>query len=161
MKAMKVAVMLAASLLASVAAAQSTPPAQAGIDSDITLLRSDVQAQKTEVVTAGMQLADDQGKLFWPLYREYANKQQILGDQRVSIIKDYANAYDSMDDATADGLAKRQLKYEQDRVKLRADYYSKFKKAVGAKQAVKFMQIDNRLSMLIDLQLASAIPILK
>ena len=161
MKAMKVTVMLAASLLASVAAAQSTPPAQAGIDSDIALLRSDVQADKTAIVTRGMQLNDDQGKLFWPLYREYANKQQILGDQRVSIIKDYATAYDSMDDATADGLTKRQLKYEQDRAELREDYYPKFKKAVGAKQAAKFMQIDNRLSMLIDLQLAAAIPILK
>jgi hypothetical protein len=152
--------MLAASLAATGAVAQTTAN-QAGIDSDITLLRSDIQAGKTEVVTTGMQLTDAQGKLFWPLYREYANKQQILGDQRVAIIKDYANAYDSMDDPTADGLVKRQLKYEQDRIKLRAEYYPKFKKAVGAKQAAKFLQIDNRLSMLVDLQLASSIPVVK
>jgi hypothetical protein len=140
---------------------QSAPPNQAGIDSDITLLRSDLQTQRTAVVTDEMKLTDDQGKVFWPLYREYANKQQVIGDQRVSLIKDYANSYSTIDDATADGLAKRQLKFEQDRLQLQSSYYPKFKKAVGAKQAAKFLQIDNRLNMLIDLQLASSIPILQ
>ena len=95
------------------------------------------------------------------MYREYANKQQVIGDQRVSIIKDYANSYDTMDDATADGLVKRQLKFWQTRLKLQSDYYPKFKKAVGAKQAAKFLQIDNRLNLLVDLQLASSIPVLQ
>jgi hypothetical protein len=160
-KVMKVAVLLAASLASYGAIAQSTASNQAGIDNDITLLRSDLQAQKTEVVTKGMQLTDDQGKVFWPLYREYANKQQVTGDQRVSLIKDYADSYNTMDDTKADDLMKRSLKYDQDRLKLRADYYPKFKKAVGAKQAAKFMQIDNRLNMLVDLQMASSIPVLQ
>jgi hypothetical protein len=34
--------------------------------------------------------------------REYANKQQMIGDQRVSVIKDYANHYDTIDDVKAD-----------------------------------------------------------
>ncbi len=164
MKVMKFAVVLAASLAASVAVAQSTtstPSNQAGIDADITLLRSDVQTQRTAVVTDEMKLTDDQGKVFWPLYREYANKQQVIGDQRVSLIKDYANSYNTMDDATADGLIKRQLKFEEDRLNLQSSYYPKFKKAVGAKQAAKFLQIDNRLNMLVDLQLASSIPVLQ
>ena len=161
---MKFAVVLAASMAVSVAMAQSTqstPTNQAGIDSDITLLRSDLQTQRTAVVTDEMKLTDDQGKVFWPLYREYANKQQVIGDQRVSLIKDYANSYNTMDDTTADGLVKRQLNFEQDRLKLQSSYYPKFKNAVGAKQAAKFLQIDNRLNMLIDLQLASSIPILQ
>ena len=161
MKVLKVAAVLAASMTVSIAMAQATPQNQAGLDSDITLLRSDVQAQRTAVVTDEMKLTDDQSKAFWPLYREYSNKQQVLGDQRVSLIKDYANSYNTMDDATADGLVKRQLKFTQDRLKLQADYYPKFKKAVGAKQAAKFLQIDNRLNMLIDLQLAASIPVLQ
>jgi Spy/CpxP family protein refolding chaperone len=162
-KAMKLALALSVSMAASAAMAQATAttPNQAGIDSDITLLRSDVQTQRTAVVTSAMKLTDDQGKAFWPLYREYTNRQQALGDDRVAIIKDYANSYDTMDDSKADDLAKRQLKYTQDRVKLQSEYYGKFKKAVGAKQAAKFVQIDNRLNMIIDLQLASTIPVLQ
>jgi hypothetical protein len=162
---MKSAVVWAASMAVSVAmaqsTAQSTTPSQAGIDNDITLLRSDVQTQRTAVVTQEMKLTDAQGATFWPLYREYTTKQQEIGDQRVSIIKDYANSYDTMDDATADGLAQRQLKFWQTRLELQSDYYPKFKKAVGAKQAAKFLQIDNRLNLLVDLQLASSIPVLQ
>jgi hypothetical protein len=160
-KVRKVLAVLAASMTVSVAMAQANPQNQAGLDSDINLLRSDVQAQRTSVVTDEMKLSDDQSKAFWPLYREYTNKQQTLGDQRVALIKDYANSYNSMDDTKADDLAKRQLKFTQDRVKLQADYYPKFKKAVGAQQAAKFLQIDNRLNMIIDLQLAATIPILQ
>lgn len=141
--------------------AQSATPNQAGIDSDITLLRSDLQTQRTAVVTDEMKLTDDQSKTFWPLYREYTTKQQEIGDQRVELIKDYANSYATMDDATADGLAQRQLKFWQARLKLQSAYYPKFKKAVGAKQAAKFLQIDNRLNLLVDLQLASSIPVLQ
>jgi Spy/CpxP family protein refolding chaperone len=119
-KVKKFAVVLAASMAASVAMAQSTPqsapPSQAGIDADITLLRSDLQTQRTAVVTDEMKLTDDQSKAFWPLYRDYTHQQQVIGDQRVSLIKDYANSYDTMDDATADGLAQRQLKFWQARL---------------------------------------------
>jgi hypothetical protein len=163
MKVFRVAVLLAAGVVSTVAGAQSTTTAtnQAGIDSDITLLRSDLQADRTALVTEEMQLTDAQGATFWPLYREYSNKQQIVGDQRVKVIKDYADKYTSMDDLTADDLAKRYMKFQGDRLKLRAEYYPKFKKAAGAKQAAKFMQIDNRLDMLVDLQISSVIPIVK
>ena len=64
-KVMKSAVVLAASMAVSVAmaqsTAQSTTPSQAGIDNDITLLRSDVQTQRTAVVTQEMKLTDAQG----------------------------------------------------------------------------------------------------
>jgi hypothetical protein len=162
MKVFRVAVLLAAGVVSTVAGAQATTPAnQAGIDSDITLLRSDLQSDRTALVTEEMQLTDAQGATFWPLYREYVNKQQVVGDQRVKVIKDYADKYTSMDDVTADDLAKRYMKFQQDRLKLRAEYYPKFKKAAGAKQAAKFMQIDNRLDMLVDLQISSVIPIVK
>ena len=161
MKANRLLVMLAVLSLASGAVAQTTTTDQSGTDTDIALLRSDVQAQKTDVIAHSIQFNDAQGKAFWPLYREYANKQQIIGDQRVSVIKDYADHYNTIDDATADELMGRLLKFDQARTELRAEYYPKFRTAIGAKQAAKFFQVDNRLSLLIDLQIASAVPIIQ
>lgn len=161
MRGLRFLLTLAVGLVASGAVAQTTATTSTGIDSDIALLRSDVQAQKTDVVTRTMQLDDAQAKAFWPLYREYVNKQQIIGDQRVSVIKDYADSYDTMDDAKADELINRMLKFEEARTKLQAQYYPKFKKAIGAKQAAKFFQVDNRLTLLVDLQITSAIPIIQ
>jgi hypothetical protein len=160
-KDIRVVTMLAALLMASGAIAQTATTDQSGTDTDIALLRSDVQAQKTDIIGKTMQLSDTDAKPFWPLYREYANKQQTLGDQRVSVIKDYGAQFDTLTDSQADGLMDRMLKFEKSRNELRAQYYPKFKKAIGAKQAAKFFQVDNRLTLLVDLQIANAIPIIQ
>jgi hypothetical protein len=160
-KDIRLIVTLSVLLGTSAAVAQNATPGQTGTDTDIALLRSDVQAQRTDVVAHTMQLNDADAKNFWPLYREYVNKEQVLGDQRVSAIKDYASQYDTMTDAQADGLMDRVLMFDKSRTELRAEYYPKFKKAIGAKQAAKFLQVDNRLNLLVDLQLANAIPIIQ
>src|ERR1700735_2559373 len=104
---MRLIVMSAVLLVASGAIAQTATADQSGTDTDIALLRSDVQAQKTDVIAHTMQFNDADAKAFWPLYREYANKQQVLGDQRVSVIKDYGAQYDTLTDGQADALMAR------------------------------------------------------
>jgi hypothetical protein len=160
-KEIRLLVMLSIVLGTSGAVAQTATTGQTGTDTDIALLRSDVQAQRTDVVAHTMQFNDVDAKNFWPLYREYVNKEQIIGDQRVSAIKDYASQYDTMDDVQADGLMDRVLKFDKSRTELRAEYYPKFKKTIGAKQAAKFLQVDNRLNLLVDLQIANAVPIIQ
>jgi len=160
-KEMRLIVMSAVLLMASGAIAQTATTDESGTDTDIALLRSDVQAQKTDIIGKTLQLSDTDAKPFWPLYREYSTKQQALGDQRVSVIKDYAAQYDTLTDAQADALMARMIKFNQSRNDLTADYYPKFKKAIGAKQAAKFIQVDNRLTLLVDLQLANSIPIIQ
>jgi hypothetical protein len=53
------------------------------------------------------------------------------------------------------------LKFDEDSLKLRKSYVSKFVKAIGAKQTAKFYQVDNRLSLLVSVQLAALLPIIK
>jgi hypothetical protein len=159
-KEVRLIMMLSALIVATGAVAQTATTATA-TDTDIELLRSDVQAQRNDVVAHTMQFNDTDAKNFWPLYREYVSKEQAIGDQRVSAIKDYASQYDTMDNAQADGLVDRMLKFDKSRMQLREEYYPKFKKAIGAKQAAKFLQVDNRLNLLVDLQIANAIPIIQ
>jgi hypothetical protein len=130
-------------------------------DDDIAVLRQDIQADKTEIITRNMEFTDDQSKAFWPVYRNYAHDQQVIGDQRVALIKDYAANYDSMDDAKAQSYIARALKFDSDSLQLRQSYVAKFVKAIGAKQTAKFYQVDNRLSLLVSVQLAALLPIIK
>jgi hypothetical protein len=130
-------------------------------DDDIAVLRQDVQADKTEIITRNMQFTDEQSKAFWPVYRDYAHDQQVIGDQRVSLIKDYAANYDTITDAQAQSYLTRALKFDEDMLDLRKSYVSKFEKAIGAKQTAKFYQVDNRLSLVVSVQLAALLPIIK
>lgn len=65
-----------------------------------------------------------------------------------------------MDDATASDLAKQQFDIENETAKLRSEYWPTFAKAIGAKRAAKFYQVDNRLSLMVNLEMASDIPLI-
>ena len=130
-------------------------------DSDIQLMRSDVQANKNAIIAHTMQFTDAESSAFWPLYRDYARDQQVIGDKRVQLIKDYAKSYDSIDDAKANDLMQRMINIENETSNLRKDYWPKFEKALGAKRAAKFYQVDNRLTLIINVQLASEIPLVQ
>jgi hypothetical protein len=151
-------------LLSLSALAQAPADANTGrpvTDDDIAVLRQDIQADKTEIITRNMQFTDEQSKAFWPVYRNYAHDQQTIGDQRVSLIKDYAANYDHIDDTQAQSYIARALKFDEANLKLRKSYVSKFEKAIGAKQTAKFYQVDNRLNLLVSVQLAALLPIIK
>jgi hypothetical protein len=65
--------------------------------------------------------------------------------------------YDSMDDAKARDMVERLLGIDAKFTRLREDHWPKFEKALGAKRAA---QVDSRLSLMINLQLASEIPLI-
>jgi len=130
-------------------------------DTDIQLLRSDVQSAKNDIIAHTMQFSDAESTAFWPVYRDYARDQQAIGDQRVRLIKDYAANYDSMNDDKAKDMVQRLLDIDSKTLALRQNYWPKFMKSLGAKRAAKFYQVDSRLSMIINVQLASEIPLIQ
>src|SRR6516165_11896275 len=65
-------------------------------ESDIALLRHDVQAAKMDIITKTMQFTEAEAAAFWPLYRDYANEEHQIGDTTYRIIKNYAANYDQM-----------------------------------------------------------------
>ena len=129
-------------------------------DADIALLRKDVQAEKNEIITKTMQFSAAEAAAFWPVYSNYAAEQKAIADQRLAAIKDYAANYDSMNNAKAGGLSRKMLDIDKRTNDLKAKYLPLFEKAITQKRAAKFFQVDRRLSLMVDLQLASIIPIL-
>ena len=50
---------------------------------------------------------------------------------------------------------------EKRRTKLKKKYFKKFEKAVSAVVAAKFIQIENQINLLVDLQIASELPLIE
>jgi len=128
-------------------------------DTDIQLLRSDLQAGKNDIIAHTMQFTDTESAAFWPVYRDYARYQHALADERLQLIKDYAQNLDSMNDDKAKDMVQRMINIEDKTLNLREDYWPKFMKAIGAKRAARFYQVDNRLTLMVNIQLASEIPL--
>jgi hypothetical protein len=142
-------------------AAQSpgTDTQKKNIQEYIELMRTDVRDQKAEIMGAVMQLDIDDAAKFWPIYSEYDAELTKLNDLRVGNIKDYAQNYTQMTDEKADALIQKALDYQKQRSELLAKYYERMKQALGAVSAARFLQVEHQLLLLIDLQIASSLPI--
>jgi hypothetical protein len=148
-------------VLSSPAAAQTVEvKAKPLTDADVQLIRQDVQTLKNQIITDTMSFTASEAAAFWPVYKEYAAEQHAIGTKRLNVIVDYAQNIDKMDDQKARDLSQRMFNIDDEIQGLRKRYYPRFEKALGAKRAAKFYQVDNRLSLIVNLQLSSEIPLI-
>jgi hypothetical protein len=127
----------------------------------IALMRSDVQAKKTDIIRQNLTLTDDQAKKFWPLQRSYENDLSKVNDKRLEVLRDYAKNWDSLSDTTAKDLGTRLLDFQKKRIDLRSKYFDRMSKEVSPTVAAKFFQIETQMESLIDLEIASSVPLVK
>jgi hypothetical protein len=125
----------------------------------VDLLRKDIRQQKAEIMGAVMVLNAEDAAKFWPIYSEYDTELTKLNDQRVENIKEYARTYDQMTDEKADELIQKSLAYQKQRAELLAKTYERIKQAVGGITAARFAQVEHQLLLIIDLQIASSLPV--
>jgi hypothetical protein len=127
-------------------------------ETDIKLLREDIRSERKRLVAANMPLTDTEATKFWPIYDQYAAEVTKLGDTRVALIKEYAQSYDTMTDAQANDLMNRSAAIDQQVSALLLKYVPIFERVISAKKTAKWYQIDRRLDLLINLELAASIP---
>ena len=95
-------------------------PAHAQDAGETQSVRAELQAERTKLVAANLQLTDAEAAKFWPLYNEYRAEHSKLGDRSLALVEDFAKNYDALSDEKAKDLLKRQFEIEDDRLKLRA-----------------------------------------
>jgi hypothetical protein len=148
------------------AATRSQSAKSAGTDTQkkniqeyIELMRTNVRDQKAEIMGSVMELNAADSAKFWPIYSEYDAELSKINDLRVANIKEYAANYSQMTDEKADELIQNAVNYRKQRAELLAKYYGRVKESLGAVTAARFAQIEDQLLLLIDLQIASSLPI--
>jgi hypothetical protein len=141
------------------AAAPATTGKEQNLQEYVKLLREDVRSQKSAVMSAVMQLDPDEAAKFWPIYRDYDAELSKLNDLRVANMEEYAKTYNQMTDAKADELIHNALDYQKQRGELLAKYYERVKQSMGATTAARFVQVEHQLLLIIDLQIASSLPV--
>ena len=150
------------SLTSSQGSAQtpSNNSAQSATDKDIDLLRKDVRSQKRQLIASNLQLTDQEAEKFWPLYDQYTADLVKINDAKYSSIKEFAASYSTLTDDQATGLVRKMLSVDQAVAELRLRYIPIFNNVIPGRKTAVFFQLDRRLVMLIDLQIASQIPMI-
>jgi len=125
------------------------------------LLRSDVRTEKIAILTELMNFTEAEDKAFWPLYREYDAEMTKLSEERVELIAHYGRNYSTLTDAVAATLGTKALDLEARRQAVKAKHYERIKNALSPRTALRFLQVEQQLLLIIDLQISAALPIVQ
>ena len=120
-----------------------------------------IRADKKLFVAENMQLTEAEAKAFWPVYKQYQDELFLLRTRAVKLIKDYADAHETMTDNTAKKLLDEYMTIEALGPKLRKTYLPKFRKALPEVKVVRYYQIENKIQAALFYELAANIPLVK
>ncbi len=132
-------------------------------DTNMQILRDKVKADKKLVVAANMDLTEDEGKKFWPIYDAYQKDLQVINERLTKTILAYADAYNknSLTDAQAKKLMDDAIAIDEDEVKLRKSYAVKLGQALPAKKAARYLQLESKIRALLRYEMAAGIPLVE
>ena len=125
----------------------------------IEVARSVVAADRKAVVVEAMEFTEKEGTSFWPLYEEYRNDMGKITDDRIKLVRDYAKLYPTVPDEQAKQMLDTYTRLQRKQVDKRAAYLKSFAKILPPAKALRFAQVETRLDLLYQLQLAAAVPL--
>jgi hypothetical protein len=124
-------------------------------------LRATIQAERKALVDKNMGLTEEEGKVFWPLYAEYQKELAKLNKHRLDFIDSFGKDYEKMTDQKAKDLMDEWVDIQKEALKVKSSYIGKFGRVLPMKKVARYFQIENKLEVAVDYELAQRIPLLK
>lgn len=122
-----------------------------------------LKADKKLIVSKYMELTESEAKNFWPVYEEYQKDLQKIDERLLNLLRSYAVDYrnQSLTDEKAKKLLDEWIAIDNDDAKRRASYVPKVMKALPAKKAARYLQIENEYRILMKYDLAVMVPLVQ
>jgi hypothetical protein len=130
-----------------------------GLASDEQILIKQVNTDKKALYAQYLGLTEEESGKFWPIYDEYEAKVKPLQDRLLANINDFAAKYDTLTDADATAILKEKMAIEKEREALKQKYTAKIAKALPAKKALRYAQLETRIQLLVGRNVYALIPL--
>lgn len=125
---------------------------------EVDLYQSVFGMEKKAMITDFM--GQNTNDAFWSIYDEYESKRKVLGQDRLALLLDYAEVYETINDDDADALVKAMESQKKSLDKLISIYTKKVKKATGSIAAAQFYQFENYLLAAVRMKIMDEIPLI-
>ncbi len=125
---------------------------------ELELYQSIFNSEKKVMVTEYMNLSQEQNASFFEVYNAYEVTRAKLGKQRISLLQKYAANYEVMTNESAEELLKDATSFYSKLEKNKAKYSKKMAKAIGAKNALQWLQLEEYLDRVIGLSIMENVP---
>ena len=147
-------------LLMGNAAAQAQTQSP-NLNDDTQMLLSQIQADKAAVVLKSLELTDPEARAFTPVYDEYQKERKEIAQRQIAELNKFASNYGSMTDKAAGEILKSWFEIQEDKNDLVEKYAKKFDHVLPKTKVLRFVQVENKLETVVDLQAARVIPLAK
>jgi len=128
-------------------------------EAEIVLLRRDLRSEKKKLIAMNVPMTDTEATRFWPVYDQYVEEMTKVHSGFYAAVKDYSANNASWTDAQSAAFLDKWVNFQVEEGKTRQKYLPMIAKAIPAKKAALFFQIDRRLYVLMDLQVATLLPL--
>ena len=146
----------------AMAAAQSGWSQDKNADvTDMQALRTAVRADKKAFVASTLQLTDAEAKKFWPIYDGYQRALDLANRERALVVVDMVGSDKPVSDLYAGNLAKEIVDADEIEIKARRTLYNRVMKALPAKKAARYLQLEAKIRAVQAYDIALAIPLVK
>jgi len=127
---------------------------------ELQLLRHDIRQEKQKIIAQNLPMTESEAVKFWAVYQKYSAELKDINDERFSMLHNYSRDWRSMSNDDALIFMRRWLEVDEKVVQLRSKYLPLVRDVLPGKKAATFFQLDERISMMIDLEFASQLPLL-
>jgi hypothetical protein len=148
--------------LAGLAAFGATVPTIAqttNAKDDVELLISQIQTDKRTIVLRTLDLNDAQVAVFTPIYDDYQAEMKVLMERGGAMLDKFAANFGSMTDEAANEILKEAFEIRDERNTTMRKYAKKLERKLPAVKVLQWVQVENKLNTLLDVQAAAVIPI--
>jgi ribosome-binding ATPase YchF (GTP1/OBG family) len=152
-------ILIACAALAAFGAAEVTVAQTTSLRTDTELLISQIQTDKRAIVLSTLGLTDAQVGVFTPIYDEYQGEMKGVMTRGSDVINKFAANYGSMTDDAAKDIMKDFFKVRDERNALVKKYAKKMQAKLPATKVLQWVQVENKLNALLDVEAAATIPI--
>jgi len=150
---------LTAGMLLMGTAATQAQTQSPNLNDDTQMLLSQIQADKAAVVLKSLELTDPEARAFTPVYDEYQKERKEIAQRQIAELNKFASNYGSMTDKAAGEILKNWFKIQEDKNDLVEKYAKKFDHVLPKTKVLRFVQVENKLETVVDLQAARVIPL--
>ena len=160
-KGRRIVIMVALALVLSLSGLPALVQAQDKPADNMQVVREKIRADKKLLVAQVMQLTESEQKAFWPVYDSYQKEQAKLYDRVIAMINDYAKNYESMKNEAAKKLTDEFLAILAEQQNLRVSYLPQFRKVLPDAKVARYYQLENKISAVVNYELAANIPLVQ
>ena len=144
---------LVAALLPSPGSAQDKPA------DDMQALRAAVRADKRAYVASSLSLTDAEAKKFWPIYDAYQRQLEQASRRRSVALVEVAGSASPLTDAHARNVVQELIAADDDELRARRKTRDRVMRALPAKKAIRYVQLEWKIRAAQNYDLASTIPL--